>query len=55
MRGYGQNNGPQVVNNARKTNSKSVVQPIMRDDGTVAVTDEEIFEGMKKRYGKFWT
>ena len=31
---------------------ESVVQPIARDDGTLAVSDEEIFEEMKKRYGK---
>ena len=35
----------------RKDNKKGVVQPIVRDDGTVAVTDEEIFEEMKLRYG----
>lgn len=42
----------QVVNKERKTKSKSVVQPILRDDGTLAVTDEEIFVEIKKRYGK---
>ena len=41
-----------VVNNERKVKGKSVVQPIVRDDGTLAVSDEEIFEEMKKRYGK---
>ena len=37
---------------ARKDVSKAVVQPISRDDGSLAVTDEEIFKEMKKRYGK---
>ena len=41
-----------VVNNERKVKGKSVVQPIVRDDGTLAVSHEEIFEEMKKRYGK---
>ena len=31
-----------VVNIERKAKCKSVVQPIVRDDGTLAVTDEEI-------------
>ena len=29
-----------------------MVQPIVREDQTLAVTDEEIFQEMKKRYGK---
>ena len=41
-----------VVNNERKTRCKTAVQPIKRDDGTLAVSDEEIFEEMKERYGK---
>ena len=41
-----------VVNRVKKTNVKGVVQPIKRDDGTLAVTDEEIFSQMKERYGK---
>ena len=36
----------------RKDNTKTVVQPIKRDDGSLAVTDEEIFIEMKERYGK---
>ena len=31
-----------VVNIERKAKCKSVVKPIVRDDGTLAVTDEEI-------------
>ena len=41
-----------IVNRVRKDNTKGVVQPIVRGDGTVAITDEEIFEEMKLRYGK---
>ena len=41
-----------IVNNERKTRCKTVVQPIMRDDGMLADSAEEIFEEMKKRYGK---
>ena len=41
-----------VVNSERKSKSKGVVQPIVREDQTLAVTDEEIFQEMKKRYGK---
>ena len=41
-----------VVNNGRKARCKTVVQPIKRDDGTLAVSDEEIFEEIKERYGK---
>ena len=29
-----------------------MVQPIKREDGTLAVSDKEIFDEMKKRYGK---
>ena len=41
-----------VVNSERKSKSKGVVQPIVPGDHTLAVTDEEIFQEMKKRYGK---
>ena len=41
-----------VVNNGRMTMCKSVGQPIVRDDGTLAETDEEIYQEMEKRYGK---
>ena len=41
-----------VANNERKKKCNSLVQPVKRDDGTLAVTDEGIFEEMKKRYGK---
>ena len=41
-----------VVNRVKKDNVKGVVQPIKRDDGSMAVTDEEIFNEMKGRYGK---
>ena len=37
-----------VVNRVKKDDVKGVVQPIKRDDGSLAVTDEE----MKGRYGK---
>ena len=40
------------MNNERKKECKSVVQLNVRDDGTLEVTDEEIFQEMKKRYGK---
>ena len=29
----------------RKNSTKGVVQPIVREDGSVAITDEEIFSG----------
>ena len=32
-----------IVNRVRKDNTKGVVQPIVRGDGTVAITDEENF------------
>ena len=32
-----------IVNKERKSTSKSVVQPIRREDGSLAVSDEEIF------------
>ena len=35
----------------RNNNKKEEVQPIVKEDGSVAVTDEEIFQ-MKLRYGK---
>ena len=41
-----------VVNRVKKDNVKGVVQPIKRDCGSLAVTDEEIFNEMKGRYGK---
>ena len=41
-----------IVNKERKSTSKSVVQPICREDGSLAVSDEEIFKELKKRYGK---
>ena len=41
-----------VVNRVKNTNVKGVVQPIKREDGSLAVTDEEIFSEMKMRYGK---
>ena len=41
-----------IVNKERKSTSKSVVQPICREDGSLAVSDEEIFIELKKRYGK---
>ena len=41
-----------VVNKERKNLGKSVVQPICREDGSLAVSDEEIFIELKKRYGK---
>ena len=41
-----------IVNRVRKDNSKTVVQPIKREDGSLALTDEEIFKEMKERYGK---
>ena len=41
-----------IVNNARKDSCKTVVQPIRREDNSLAVTDEEIFVEMKKRYGR---
>ncbi|MCW4261357.1 MAG: reverse transcriptase domain-containing protein [Candidatus Thiodiazotropha endolucinida] len=41
-----------IVNKVRKDNSKCVVQPIKRGDGSLAVTDEDIFVEMKERYGK---
>ena len=41
-----------IVNRVRNDNTKGVVQPIVRDDGSVATTDEEIFQEMKLRYGK---
>ena len=36
----------------KKNSTKGVVQPIVREDGSVAITDEEIFQEMKLRYGK---
>ena len=36
----------------RKNSTKGVVQPIVREDGSVAITDEEIFQVMKLSYGK---
>ena len=36
----------------RKNSTKEVVQPIVREDGSVAITDEENFQEMKLRYGK---
>ena len=41
-----------VVNRVKKDNVKGVVQPIKRDEGSLAVTDGEIFDEMKGRYGK---
>ena len=41
-----------IVNKERKSTNKSVVQPICREDGSLAVSDEEIFIELKKRYGK---
>ena len=41
-----------IVNRVRKNSTKGVVQPIVREDGSVAITDEEIFQEMKLRYGK---
>ncbi|MEW8546767.1 MAG: reverse transcriptase domain-containing protein [Candidatus Thiodiazotropha sp.] len=41
-----------VINKTRKDSSKTVVQPIRREDNSLAVTDEEIFLEMKKRYGR---
>ena len=41
-----------VVNRAKSNNSKGVIQPIEKDDGSLAGSDEEIFTEMKKRYGK---
>ena len=41
-----------VVNRAKSNNSKGVIQPIVKEDGSLAVSDEEIFTEMKKRYGK---
>ena len=41
-----------VVNRVRTDMTKGVVQPIVREDMTLAVTDEEIFQEMKLRYGK---
>ena len=32
--------------------SKSVVRPIKKDEGSLAVEDEDIFHEMKTRYGK---
>ena len=40
------------MNRVKKDNVKGVIQPIKRDDGSMAVTDEEIFNEMKGRYGK---
>ena len=36
----------------RKNSTKRVVQPIVREDGSAAITYEEIFQEMKLRYGK---
>ena len=41
-----------AVNREIKSKCKSVVQPILRDDNMSAVTDKEIFQDMKKRYGR---
>jgi len=41
-----------VVNGVRLEESKGVVQPVKREDGTMAITDEEICVEMQKRYGK---
>ena len=41
-----------VINSERKQKGKNVVQPIKRDDNSLAVTDEEIFYEMRKFYGK---
>ena len=41
-----------IVNKERKSTSKSVVQAICREDGSLIVSDEEIFIELKKRYGK---
>ena len=41
-----------VVNRAKSNNSKGVIQPIEKEDESLAVSDEEIFTEMKKRYGK---
>ena len=41
-----------IVNKERKVIGKSVVQPICREDGSLAVDDEDIFQELKKRYGK---
>ena len=41
-----------IVNKERKSTSKSVVQPICREDVSLAVSAEEIFSELKKRYGK---
>ena len=41
-----------VVNRAKRNNSKGVIQPLEKEDGSLAVSDEEIFTEMKKRYGK---
>ena len=41
-----------VVNKYRKNESKSVVQPKRRDYRSLAVSVDEIFDEMRKRYGK---
>ena len=38
-----------IVNSERKGSSKTAVQPICRDDGSLAVSVEDIFTEMKKR------
>ena len=41
-----------MVNSERKSKSKGVVQPIVREDQTLSVTDEEMFQEMKRDMGK---
>ena len=41
-----------VVNRAKSNNSKVVIQPIEKEDGSLAVSGEEILTERKKRCGK---
>ena len=41
-----------IINKGRKDITRSVVQPIKRQDGSYAVEDLEIVTEMKRHYGK---
>ena len=41
-----------VVNRVKCNNTKGVIQPIKKEDGSLVVSYDEILTEMKKRYGK---